>query len=537
MKSYDITYYETFPAFLSGIAAAYGDKPAVSWFTRRQEQETRTYAQLDRRVRALSAALCAQGLAGRHIAVVGENSYDWICAFLAIVSCGGVAVCIDTEQSDEDIRSMLVQSDAEAAFASPTFLPICAPLGERIRMFPMGGAADDPLSIDALCALEAELPDCGVAPDQTAAIVFTSGTTSQPKLVMLSHRNILYNFIDSAVYVEFGARTYCSLPFYHTYGLTCGVLGSLYRGTHLFINGDLRTSMRDLRLAEPETMLTVPLVVEAIYHQICLAAEKAGTAEQLKKLLGRGGLLRRARTQPIPPEIAAVRDSVIPGLRVIISGGAHLGREISGEFERLGVMVLQGYGITECSPLIAVNRLDACRMGTVGHPMPHCQVKLVEEEVWASGASIMQGYYGEPELTAEVLEDGWFKTGDLGFLDKDGFLTLTGRKKNLIVFKNGKKISPEKLEERISQFPLVREVLVHGTQSGAAADDVKLTASIFPDPQRCEGMSSYEILHTLQAEIDRINASLPSYQQIQMVNIREREFSKTGTKKIKRNLV
>lgn len=187
--------------------------------------------------------------------------------------------------------------------------------------------------------------------------------------------------------------------------------------------------------------------------------------------------------------------------------------------------------------MVSVNRLQNRKLGSVGPVLPTLEVKSVEGEIYIKGITVMPGYYKSPELTAEVMEDGWFKTGDIGYIDNEGFLFITGRKKNLIVFKNGKKVSPEKMEELIGRIPLVKEVVVYGAASGSSAEDIKMAASIYPDPERSEGMSSYDILAKIQEEVDAINAKLPFFQQIQMINIRNQPFAKTASKKIIRHLV
>lgn len=537
----------TLPAFLDWLHHSYADRPALSWFTRRKEELSYTYGELTALVHALQLSMARQGMVqGAHVAILSENSASWIITFLAAVSNGCVAVCADTEQSDDGIRDMICRADTRFLFLSPTFLPICLPLltqGQVERIVLMGGLSSEEQvnSLDDLIAAGRQLLESGeavpqpeVRPDQTAEIVFTSGTTSQSKMVMLSHNAILQNMKDAARYVDLYPKVFCSLPFYHAYGLTCGVLDSFLLGSHLFINGDLKTVMRDLHLARPDTMLTVPLMVEAIHNQLWLKAEQEGKATALRKLMRMAGLCRKLHLPLRFRALEQLRERIVGSLHLIVCGGAHLSQEISEEFDLLGIQVLQGYGITEHAPLISVNRNTANKMGSVGLPMDSCELRLEEGEVWVRGPSVMQGYYKDDEATAQALAGGWFRTGDLGYLDRDGFLYLTGRKKNLIVFKNGKKVSPEKLEELIAPLPLVREVVVSGTANGSSADDVKLTASIYPDPERTRDLSSYDILEQLQAEIDRINRDLPTYQQIQMIHIREKEFPKTGTRKIKR---
>ncbi|HPE16678.1 MAG TPA: AMP-binding protein, partial [Oscillospiraceae bacterium] len=468
---YPVPRYDSFPAYLRGIYKNFAPQPAITCYTRFQEERTHTYAAFVGDADALAAALAGRGLKGRHIAVVGENCYEWLAAFLGITGGGSVAVCIDAEQPDTTIREMLLRADVEAAFVSPSLAPICTPLlesGALRYVFAMDEGAEGPDAFSSLVAegrsgLEAGETgiDDAVSPDRTAMIVYTSGTTGVAKPVMLSHRALLWNASSSIAMVNPRKTVFTALPLYHTYSLNCAALNDLSDGAHLFLNGDLKTMLRDLIASRAGMVVAVPLMVQFLYQQIMLEAERQGKREEVRRLLRRGVLERLGlpRDRKLLQEL---KESAIGACDLIICGGAHLDREISEALRLFGVLVLQGYGITECSPLVSVNRNEACVMGTVGLVLPDWEFKLSDGEILVRGPSLMQGYYKDEALTAESLEDGWFKTGDLGSVDENGFLSITGRCKNLIVFKNGKKISPEKVEEVLKHIPLVGEVVVYG---------------------------------------------------------------------------
>ena len=548
MKKYphnEVAYYARFRDLIDGLAEKYGDAPAISWFTRKQEEKGVSYNKLRDDVRNLQETLVQMGLSGKHIAIVGENSYEWLLVYFAANYCGSVAVCIDIEQSDETILQMLDMADVSAIFLASPYQEICAKYAEPDgNVFLLSGRGALP-TVQSLIekgelirkeGRENREIDALVKPENTAAIVFTSGTTSYSKPVMLSQYAILTNASDALANVAVGSRTFTSLPFYHTYGLTCSVLSMLIPGTHLYINGNLRTVMKELQMAKPHTLLTVPLMLETIHSKIWLSAEESGKAEGLKNLLKLKKIQHAVGLKNSGKTLDAIREKTVGTIKLLICGGAHMSREIMEEFMYMGVTVLQGYGITECGPLVSVNRNEANKLDSVGLVTAHCEVKIEDGEILVRGANLMQGYYNSQALTDEVMKDGWFCTGDMGEIDKDGFLYITGRKKNLIVFKNGKKVSPEKLEEKLKKIPLVQDVMVYGAASGVSTDDVQIAASIYPSPEKTEGMTSYEILEQLQREINRINDELPIYQQIQMVNIREQEFSKTALQKIKRHM-
>ena len=549
MKKYslnEVKYYKRFRDMIDDLAQGREDKPGISWFTRKGEEIGVTLGKLREDVICLKEKLIDLGLAGKHIAILGENSYEWLLTYFAAVYCGAVAVCIDIEQPNETIEQMLTTADVDALFFAKAYRSICVNFAKGQKTLVSFSDDKEIMTISAAIDEGAQIINSGnadlsnnltVTPDMTASIVFTSGTTSCSKPVMLSQEAILTNASDALANVAIGDVAFTSLPFYHTYGLTCSVLSMLIGRAKLYINGNLKTVMRDIQLAKPHTMLTVPLMLETIHSKLWLSVEESGKAEKFKTLLKIQKWLLNAGIEKRFKVFDSIREKCFGTIELIICGGAHMNASIMEEFYCMGITVVQGYGITECAPLVSVNRNKMNKFDSVGLVCKNTEVKLVEGEIYVRGKNIMKGYYNQPELTAESMDGEWFKTGDIGEFDKDGFLYITGRKKNLIVFKNGKKLSPEKLEEKIKKIPIVQDVVVYGASSGVSTDDVQVATSIFPNKEEAAGMDSYEILEVLQSEIAAINKDLPMYQQIQMINIRENEFSKTALQKIKRHLI
>ena len=541
---YNVAYYKNFRDYLYGIAQINKDKPAVTFYDRKGNETCVSYNRLVHDSFAFALFLQREGLHGKHIAIVGENSYAWLIAYLGTVASASVAVTIDIEQPTETIHNMITKADSEIVIASPAVYSICETLlenGSISRLFLMNQS----LLSDPCEELPPEMltfPDYSdfilpITDDTTAAIVYTSGTTSTSKPVVLTQIGILTNMADGTSLITAGKRLFNSLPFYHTFGLNSSLLAIFLVGPVICINGDLKTLMRDLKAFNPDSLMAVPLLVETLHRMLWIGIEKAGKKKEVKKLVNIVKKLQRLGLPVKSKTLIGIKQQGIGDLPNISCGGAHIELEILEDLRAFGIVVLEGYGITECSPLISVSRNRYYKFSSVGLIAPNYEVKFVDGEIFVKGISVMKGYYNSPEETEKVFEDGWFKTGDLGYMDKKGFLYITGRKKNLIVFKNGKKVSPEEVEAKLSKIDLIKEVVAYGASSGTSTDDVKLAIMVYPDPDLTKGMSSYEILEALQREIDVLNQAFPSYKQIQMINIREGEFSKTASKKIKRQMV
>lgn len=540
---YDVKYFETFDVLVEELRS-HGDKPGLSWFDQDKNKFTKTYSEFASDITSLRNKLISLGIAQNHIAVLSENNYEWVVAFYAITSGGGVAVLIDTEQTDDTIRELITRSDATHVFASKYLSAICQPLMRNKKIedvYVLDKAENNGFtSVYSLiregASMKIQKP-APISPEQMAAIVCTSGTTSKQKLVMLSQKNLLVNASDANSHCAIGPVIFSSLPFYHTFGLSAALLACLASGYEVVINGDLRTLARDMMASGATTVMAVPLIAEAMTKIFYAGINDPEKVEQLKKVVTGNPIVKYFGLKKARPKLMLLKSHVFPNMKYVICGGAHLDLEVAQMLDAFEITVLPGYGTSECSPMISVSHTMNPVMDSVGMILPHCEVKIVDEEIWVRGDNVMLGYYKDEEANAEVFEDGWYKTGDLGKIGKDDILYFTGRKKNLIVLKNGKKISPEKIEELVNKIPLVKDVVAYGATSGNYADDVKPAVMIYPDPELSKGRTNFEILSEINREIEKINTKLPMYQQIQGVTLRDKEFAKTSTKKIKRDFI
>lgn len=490
-------------------AIRYKVKSAGEGGKKETKVEARTYTQLRQDSERFSAALEKLGERGKHIALIGATSYSWITAYYGTVNGGSVAVPLDANLPDEDLCELIDRADVTTLIYDST-KKSCAVMAEEkcpklLHVIAM--EAEDNENLDALLMwnlIEKEQPGAGYEPkpEDLATIMFTSGTTGKSKGVMLTHRNLAENATALDMGYEPGMVVMSVLPIHHAYCLSMDILKGTSIGAIICINDSLLRVAKNIKLFEPNMILMVPLMVETL-------AKK----------------MEEAAFIPAPLVKAKVFGKQF---HTICSGGAYLNPAYIDLFKKYGITILQGYGMTECAPVISTNLNWDAKPGSVGKLMPNCEAKIVEEELWVKGTSVMQGYYKMPEETAQTLEDGWLKTGDLGYVDGDGFLFLTGRKKNLIITPNGENVSPEEIENKLAGNRLVQEVLVREGEGNA------IEAEIFPDYEYAGKKKIKDIPGELQKLIDEYNKTAPLYKRVFGLKVRETEFEKNTTKKIKR---
>lgn len=508
---------------------------------------------------ALGTALLDLGLKDKRIAVIGENRYEWVLTYLSVVNGVGVIVPLDKELPANEIKYLLERSNASALVYSDKLenvLDTALEGTENLQYLISMDAETDThksLSLNKLIEKGNQLINQGrkdyinavIDPDAMSILLFTSGTTGMAKGVMLSHNNICANIMAMSQYVQTteNDKLLSVLPIHHTYECTCGILTPLYQGSCVAFCEGLKHIVKNLGEAEATIMLGVPLIFESMYKRLWKKAEKEGRADKLRKGLMVNRALRKVGMDKSKKLFKAIHQALGGHIRMFISGAAAIDPEIIECFNDLGVNMFQGYGLTECSPIVTVNKDRYMKAASAGLPMQGTEVKIFEPdedgigEIICKSGSVMLGYYENDEETKKVLRDGWFFTGDLGYFDNEGFLYITGRKKNVIVTKNGKNIFPEEVEYYLNKSDYVKECLVWG-KDDEEDEDILVCAEIVPDEEYLEEIGkSYtdeELRTVFQDIIHEINSKMPFYKRIRRFNIRHEEFEKTTTKKIKR---
>lgn len=514
-----------------------------------------SYEQFFKETKALGSAITEMGCGNKHVAMIGPNSYKYATIFLTMLNTDtGVFVPIDRELPFEEIMYIINDSDAEMFFFADFYAEnVKAHRDEmpKVKYFVNIEAKEDAdgiLSYDKLMEKGMALLDEGFTgyTDMTPVlenlkmIVYTSGTTGRAKGVMLSLSNMVNMVCYGLQVADVYERCLSVLPYHHTYELVCNLLVSLKKGATICINESIRTVAPNLKLYKPKYVMLVPLYVESFYKKIWANLEDSGKAGLVKKMIKvSNGLLKVGID--VRKKLFGQLHEVFGGeLDKIVCGGAPMREEVGNFFTSIGVAVLNGYGITECSPLVSVNRDYFFNFSSVGNKLACLELKIEnpnedgEGEICVKGPTVMMGYYNRPDLTAEVMVDGWFHTGDYGKVDpKDDRLYITGRKKNIIVLKNGKNIYPEEIEDYLMAAPEIGEVIVTSVKDEEGSE-VSLAAEIYPDQSFAEGKDEDEIYKAVKAAVEAVNDKIPSYKKVTKVIIRKTEFEKTTSRKIKR---
>jgi len=540
-----------------------GDKVLFSYFTFDHRLCDITYAEFGRMIKAAAAGLTSLGYAGKRIAVIGETSPEWICMYLAILSVGGVAIPMDRELAPSEIEKFLDWVEADGIAYAPSLensmnklrettsrLSIYIPFAGDVKMYSV-------ISFGKLCEIGTpsvdagfEYPDFTGRENELAEFLFTSGTTGSSKCVMLSQKNIFSVAMAACETVDFKPTdTIVSvLPMHHTYELMCTIAALAY-GMHICINDSLSHVIKNFKLFKPTGLVLVPLFVNTMHKKIWAEAKKKGKENVLKLGIIASGTMKAAKIDIRRKVFAEVLDAFGGRLEKVISGGAPLDPIMIEAFENFGISVYEGYGITECSPLAAVTPYYARKYGSVGLAVPCCEIRIdpvggcenefgyFGGEIQVKGDNVMLGYYDNEDANAEAFtEDGWFRTGDVGYLDDDGYLFITGRQKSVIVLENGKNVFPEEIEEYLSHIEQIAECVVVGR--GENSGKIELTALVYPDLTKFpEGTDDATVRRSLEHSIGAMNKKLPSFKRVLRIEIRNSEFEKTSARKIKRHLV
>ena len=536
----------------------YGDRPGYKIKLEEGKYQVYTHNEIRDMIDYLGTALINLGLKDKRIAVIGENRYEWELAYLSVVCGTGTVVPLDKSLPANELEELVERSEVEAIFYSKKYEEIV----EKIK-YSEKNKLKHLISMDSdihkegiysqkeliekgkefVEAGDRSFIDAKINPEEMSIMLFTSGTTSKSKVVALSHKNMVSNVMDfaSVLDIDSSDRILSFLPLHHVFECTVGMLYSIYIGAQRSFCEGIRHIVENLNEYKITFASFVPAIYESMHKTIIKNLEKEGKLEAVRKLME----ANKDKTMAEKKEIFKDIHNVFGGqIKLFVSGAAALEKEVEEDFRAWGVNLCQGYGLTETSPVIGVETNENFRVGSIGKPLPHIQAKIEDAneegmgELVVKGPNVMLGYYNDEEATKEVLEDGWFRTGDLAKIDEDGYIFICGRKKSVIVLKNGKNIFPEEMEALVNKIEGVKESFIFGKQQSDDKDDIKINVKIIFDREIMQEAykvtTDDEIYKVLAEKVKEVNQIMPKYKAIRGILISEEPLLKTTTSKIKR---
>ena len=559
---YEFDRFDNLKDMFNNTIKKYGDRPAYVYKTEIPGKfKEIKYNKFKEDVDNLGTALINLGLKDKKIAIISDNRYEWGVSYLAITNGTGVVVPLDKMLPNNEIENLIIRSEVEAVIYTKKYDDIMNELKDKknteLRYFISIDLEESNNGVISFRRLinrgkeqlekgDRKFLDAKINPEEMGIMLFTSGTTSQSKAVMLSQKNIVSNLMDiaSVIKIDENDRFLSFLPLHHTFECTVGFLYPISKGSSIAFCEGLRHFADNIKDFEVTALISVPVLFETMGKKILKTIEKKGKTKTLNIGLKISNVLLKVGIDVREKIFAEVKESLGPKLRLMVAGGAALDPGTEKFFNGLGITMYQGYGLTETSPVIAAEDDKNRRIGSIGKAFPSLEAKLddINEEgvgeLIVKGPTVMLGYYQNEEATRETIdEEGWFHTGDLAKIDKDGYIYITGRKKYVIVMKNGKNIYPEELEILVNKIAGVKESFVFGKQEEDR--DYKITAKIVYDKDIMMDIygtdNEEEIKEKLWKEIKIINKTMPTYKYIKDIIVTEEELIKTTTRKIKRH--
>lgn len=561
-RLYEIDKIENLKELLKRTETLYKNKVAFKFKTEIEgEFRTKTYGEYIKEINALGTALISIGLKDKKIAVISENRYEWTLTYLATVNGTGIIVPLDRSLPEVEIINLIKASGVEAIFYSNKYQDVM----DKVRNEKIGDikffismdtekSTNEVYSQKELIRIGEDLIKNGaktfteskIDNEKMSIMLFTSGTTSKSKAVSLSHKNICTNLYDIASVFDVSQKdTLLSfLPLHHTYECTVGFLYPVYVGATITYCEGIRHIADNIKEYQVSVMISVPPLFESLYKRVMQTIEKQGKMKKVKMGIKISNILRKIGIDKRRQIFKEIHESLGGKLRLFVAGAAAFDPKMERGLNDLGIDTYQGYGLTETSPVIAAEHKTVVRYGSVGKVFPSLEATIFEPnkdgigEIIVKGDTVMNGYVNNEKETNEVIIDGWFYTGDLGYFDKDDFLFITGRKKNVIVLKNGKNIYPEEVETLINDIPGVKESLVFGKVENGDENDLKLAVKVVYDAEFMKDKYGLQeekgIKEKIWKEIKEINRKMPTYKYVKELIVTEDELIKTTTQKIKR---